>query len=254
MSPSPLDTTGLDRSIADLAAALGDPTRRGIYLAVRQSADAVTSARIAELFSIHQNVARHHLDKLTEEGYLRLTHQRQAGRSGPGAGRPAKCYEATSKGVSIHPGRRYDLLVELLVRVLDRVSPAGLADVAEQIGREYGEELAASLGTPDDPGYESAVEALAKVMGGVGFEVSVEQGGQRLFTSHCPFGEAATGHPEVVCSLDRGMVAGIMGVLQHDCRPVVIPHTDLSEDCVTEVAVQIGKRVPSSVQSPASIS
>ena len=83
MSPSPLDTSRLDRSIADLAAALGDPTRRGIYMAVRQSADAVTSARIAELFSIHPNVARHHLDKLTEEGYLRVTHLRRSGRSGP---------------------------------------------------------------------------------------------------------------------------------------------------------------------------
>lgn len=243
MSPSPLDSGGLDRSIADLAAALGDPTRRGIFLAVRQSADAVTSARIAELFSIHPNVARHHLDKLTEEGYLRVTHQRRNGRTGPGAGRPAKCYEATSKAVSIHPGRRYDLLVELLVRVLDRVRPDGIAGVAEQVGREYGKELATSLGTADDPGYEAAVEALAKVMGGVGFEVSVDHNTQRMLTTHCPFGEAATGHPEVVCSLDRGMVAGIMGVLQQDCRPVVIPHTDLDGDCITEVPVQIRAKV-----------
>jgi predicted ArsR family transcriptional regulator len=243
MSPSPPDSSGLDRSIADLAAALGDPTRRGIFLAVRQSPDVVTSTRIAELFSIHPNVARHHLDRLADDGYLRVTHQRRSGRTGPGAGRPAKCYEATSKAISIHPGRRYDLLVELLVRVLDRVEPEGIANVAEQVGREYGRELAASLGTPDDPGYEEAVEALAKVMGGVGFEVSVDQSGQRLLTSHCPFGEAATGHPEVICSLDRGMVAGIMGVLQHDCQPVVIPHTDLADDCVTEVSVQIGKRL-----------
>lgn len=242
MSSSSLDSTGLDRSIGDLAAALGDPTRRGIFLAIRQSAEPVTSTRIAELFSIHPNVARHHLDRLAEEGYLRVTHQRRSGRTGPGAGRPAKCYEATSKAISIHPGRRYDLLVELLVRVLDRVEPDGIAKVAEQVGREYGRELAASLGTPSDPGYEAALEALAKVMGGVGFEMSVDQGGQRLLTSHCPFGEAATGHPEVVCSLDRGMVAGIMGVLQHDCRPVLTPHTDLADDCVTEVAVKIGKR------------
>ncbi|MGH9198754.1 MAG: helix-turn-helix domain-containing protein, partial [Acidimicrobiia bacterium] len=163
MSPSPLDSSGLDRSIGDLAAALGDPTRRGIFLAVRQSAEAVTSTRIAELFSIHPNVARHHLDRLAEEGYLRVTHQRRSGRTGPGAGRPAKCYEATSKAISIHPGRRYDLLVELLVRVLDRVEPEGIANVAEQVGREYGMELATSLGTPDDPGYEEAVEALAKL-------------------------------------------------------------------------------------------
>ncbi len=239
MSLSSIDSSGLDRSIGDLAAALGDPTRRGIYLAVRQSAEPVTSGLIAELFAIHPNVARHHLDRLAEEGYVRITHQRRNGRTGPGAGRPAKCYEATSKSVSIHPGRRYDLLVELLVRVLDDVRPEGIGEVAEKIGREYGRELAESLGTPGDPGYEGAVQALAKVMGGVGFEVSAALEGQRLVTSHCPFGEAATGHPEVVCSLDRGMVAGIMGVLRQDCRPVVIPHTMLNEDCVTQVPVTI---------------
>jgi predicted ArsR family transcriptional regulator len=239
MTLSSIDSSGLDRSIGHLAAALGDPTRRGIYLAVRQSAEPVTSGRIAELLAIHPNVARHHLDKLAEEGYVRITHQRRNGRTGPGAGRPAKCYEATSKSVSIHPGRRYDLLVELLVRVLDDVKPEGIADVAEKIGRQYGRELAESLGTADDPGYEGAVQALAKVMGGVGFEVSADLEGQRLVTSHCPFGEAATGHPEVVCSLDRGMVAGIMGVLRQDCVPVVIPHTLLDEECVTQVPVTI---------------
>jgi predicted ArsR family transcriptional regulator len=239
MTLSSIDSSGLDRSIGDLAAALGDPTRRGIYLAVRQSAEPVTSGLIAELFAIHPNVARHHLDKLAEEGYVRITHERRNGRTGPGAGRPAKCYEATSKSVSIHPGRRYDLLVELLVRVLDDVRPEGVAAVAEKVGREYGRELAESLGTPGDPGYEGAVQALAKVMGGVGFGVSADLPGQRLVTSHCPFGEAATGHPEVVCSLDRGMVAGIMGVLRQDCRPVVIPHSTLNEDCVTQVPVAI---------------
>ena len=239
MSLSSIDSSGLDRSIGQLAAALGDPTRRGIYLAVRQSAEPVTSGRIAELFGIHPNVARHHLDKLAEEGYVRVTHQRRNGRTGPGAGRPAKCYEATTKSVSIHPGRRYDLLVELLVRVIDDVRPDGIADVAEKVGREYGRELAESLGTPADPGYEAAVQALAKVMGGVGFGVSADPEGQRLVTTHCPFGEAATGHPEVVCSLDRGMVSGIMGALLQDCLPVVIPHTMLDQECVTRVPVTI---------------
>ncbi|MGH8958467.1 MAG: helix-turn-helix transcriptional regulator [Acidimicrobiia bacterium] len=231
---------GLDRSIGGFTAALGDPTRRGIYLALRQSAEPMTSSRIAELFSIHPNVARHHLDKLTEEGFVRPARYRSGGRSG--VGRPAKSYEVTQKSVAIHPGRRYDLLVELLVRVLNRVRPADVSLIAEQVGREYGEELAGSLGTPSEPGYEEAVAALAKLMGGVGFEVSFDSAQSRLLTSHCPFGEAATDHPEVVCSLDRGMVAGIMGALHHDCRPVLIPHTELDEDCVTEVPVAVAIR------------
>ena len=231
---------GLDRSIGGLVAALGDPTRRGIYLALRQSAEPMTSSRIAELFSIHPNVARHHLDKLAEADFVRPARHRSGARSG--VGRPAKAYEVTQKSVAIHPGRRYDLLVELLVRVLSRIRPANISLIAEEVGREYGEELAGSLGTPAEPGYEEAVAALAKLMGGVGFEVSFDSDQSRLLTSHCPFGEAATNHPEVVCSLDRGMVAGIMGALHHDCRPVLTPHTELDENCVTEVAVAIRSR------------
>lgn len=240
MSHSSLDS--LDRSIGDLASSLGDPTRRGIYLAVRQSPEPLTSSQIADLFSIHPNVARHHLDRLADDGYLRVTHQRRSGRTGPGAGRPAKCFEATTKGVSLHPGRRYDLLVELLVRVLDRVQPEDIAGVAEQVGREYGQELAASIGAPDDPGYEDVLAALVKVMSGVGFEVSADPTAQVMLTSHCPFGEAAAGHPEVVCSLDRGMVSGIMGALHHACSPVVTPHHAFDEDCVTQVPVTISSR------------
>ncbi len=240
MSLSSLDS--LDRSIGDLAASLGDPTRRGIYLAVRQSPEPLTSSQVATLFSIHANVARHHLDRLAEDGYLQVTHQRRSGRSGPGAGRPAKCYEATSKAIALHPGRRYDLLVELLVRVLDEVKPAGIAAVAEKVGREYGQELAASIGAPEDPGYEEVLGAIVKAMSGMGFELSADPDAQMLLTSHCPFGEAATGHPEVVCSLDRGMVAGIMGAMQQACRPVVIPHHQLDEDCITQVPVTIGSK------------
>jgi predicted ArsR family transcriptional regulator len=237
-----LDSDHLDRTIGDLTTALGDPTRRGIYIAVRQSVEPMTASEIAELFGIHTNVARHHLDKLADDGYLRVTHQRRTGRRGPGAGRPAKCYEATAKTISLHPGRRYDLLVELLVRVIDRLHPQDLAAVAEEVGRRYGEELAASIGTPEDPGYDAAVQALAKMMGGIGFEVSPDLTRHRLLTSYCPFGEAATGHPEVICSLDRGIVGGIMGVMHQTCAPVVKPHRDLAEDCVTEVPVTIGRR------------
>ncbi|HKZ25655.1 MAG TPA: helix-turn-helix domain-containing protein, partial [Acidimicrobiia bacterium] len=83
------DSAALDRSIGDLTASLGDPTRRAIYIAVRQSAEPVTSSSVAEIFQLHPNVARHHLDRLAADGYLRVTHRRPSGRSGPGAGRPA---------------------------------------------------------------------------------------------------------------------------------------------------------------------
>ena len=51
--------------------------------------------------------------------------------------------------------------------------------------------------------------------------------------------EYATAHPEVICSLDRGIVAGMFGALSFNCDPVVIPHKALEDDCVTRVPVSI---------------
>lgn len=235
-----MDTKTLERRISDLTSSLGDPTRRAIYIAIRESAEPVTTSKVAALFDIHPNVARHHLDRLAGDGFLKVAAERRLGTTG--AGRPAKAYEATSKEVTVHfAPRRFEMLTEMLFQVLAELAPQeGLAEVAEKVGRAYGERLAAEIGAPDDPGYEDAVQAVASAMTGLGFSVDPDIEGQRLLTSHCPFGETATSHPEVICSLDRGIVAGLFGGLSVSCNPVVIPHKELDEDCITRVPVSIG--------------
>ena len=131
------------------------------------------------------------------------------------------------------------MLVDMLIRVLDQVAPENVAQIAEDVGRAYGQELAAEIGGPEQPGYDGAIQAVATAMTGLGFSIDPDVPGQRLLTSHCPFGEAATSHPEVICSLDRGIVAGMFGAMSYACNPVVIPHTDLADDCVTRVPVNI---------------
>lgn len=233
-----MDSNTLDRRISDLTTALGDPTRRAIYIATRESVEAMTTSKAAKLFGIHPNVARHHLDLLTEEGFLRLA---PAPVGSVSAGRPAKSYVATSKEVDLHfAPRRFEMLTEMLFQVLEEVSPPDVAAVAERVGRTYGQRLASEIGAPDDPGYDGAVQAVASAMTGLGFSVDPDVEGQRLLTSHCPFGETATNHPEVICSLDRGIVSGLFGALSVPCNPVVIPHRQLEDDCVTQVPVSIG--------------
>lgn len=234
-----MDPAQLDRTIGALTSALGDPTRRAIYIAVREAAEPMTTSAVAKLFGIHPNVARHHLDKLAADGYLRVERARPGGRSGPGAGRPAKCYTATSKAIELRfPDQRTDLLVGLLVRLIARIAPDDVATTAEEVGREYGEELAAEIGSPGDDGYEAAVRAVAEAMGGLGFAIDADVDGHRLVTSTCPFGEVAAGYPDVVCSLDRGIVSGLFAGLERDCVPVLHPHAD-ADACVTEVPVEI---------------
>ncbi len=232
-----MDTQALSQSIGDLTSALGDPTRRGIYIAVREAPDPATASQIAALFSIHPNVARHHLDRLAEDGYLEVTRRRPDGKSGPGAGRPAKCYTATAKEIELHfPARRYDLLSELLVRVIERIDPGNLGEIAAAVGHEYGREIAAEIGAPNESGFDLAVSAVARAMTGMGFATDPDSDTRRLLTSHCPFAETAAKHPEVVCSLDRGIVSGLMETLSDDWRPVqVVSHPGIAEDCIAEV-------------------
>jgi predicted ArsR family transcriptional regulator len=143
--------------------------------------------------------------------------------------------------VSVHfAPRRFEMLTEMLFKVLEEVAPPNVSEIAEQVGRTYGRELAAEIGAPNDPGYDEAVQAVASAMTGLGFSVDPDVEGQRLLTSHCPFGETATNHPDVICSLDRGIVAGLFGALSVPCNPVVFPHQGLDDDCVTQVPVTIG--------------
>ena len=232
-----MDSQLFDQQVGDLAATLGDTTRRGIYISVREAAEPVTASQIAEIFDIHTNVARHHLDRLMSDGYLQVTHRRRSGKGGPGAGRPAKHYEATGKEVQVQfPVRRYDLLSELLVRVVERIAPQDAAEIAEEIGREYGAELAAEIGMPEDAGFDTAVQAVARAMMGVGFDTKAPTGERLLVTRFCPFGETATNHPEIVCKLDQGIVKGLLEASHHNAVAIVTPRSEGGDgNCLTEV-------------------
>ncbi len=234
------DHSTLDQRIGDLTSALGDPTRRAIYIAVRESAEPFTTARVAELFEIHPNVARHHLDKLADDGWLVVSRHRPVEKGGAGAGRPAKMYVASSREVSLHfSPRRYELLADLLMRLVARIAPSDISRIAQEIGAEYGRELATEIGAPEDARYSAAVQAVAVAMTGLGFSMDPDIAGQQLLATNCPFGEAATDHPDVVCSLDRGIITGLMGALAADCRPILIPHVRPDDDCITQVPVTI---------------
>lgn len=225
-----------NQQVEDLASSLGDATRRGIYISIREAPEAMTTAEVAALFDVHPNVARHHLHRLVEDGFLDVTEKRPEGRKGPGAGRPAKHYTATRKEVQLQfPARRYDLLSELLVRVIQRLAPDDAAAAAEEIGREYGQELAAEIGLPEDSGFEGAARAVARAMIGMGFDTEANTDDHMLVTSFCPFGTTAVDHPEIVCKLDQGIVKGLLAATNQKPLAIVTPHASMGEDCVTDV-------------------
>src|SRR5690348_18415442 len=92
---------------------------------------------------IGRALAVYHLDKLVESGLLAATYQRPAGRSGPGAGRPAKLYARSDREFAVTvPPREYELAARLLAQAVeadpsDR-SRAALAEAARGLGTELG--------------------------------------------------------------------------------------------------------------------
>ncbi len=220
--------------VAAATAAFGDPTRREIYLYVRDTAAGVTAGEVAERFELHPNVARHHLDKLAAGGYLAVQVDRP--ESG-GAGRPSKRYRATGKPVAF-PARRDDLLVTLLGRALALVPEARAQAMAEEVGEEYGRALARQM-SPGDAhrSFRSAIHAVADALTAHGFAAHAEARGTSLaiVAEQCPFGDTATQHP-VICAVDRGMVRGMLAGLYGDTDPATTSSRANGDDaCVTAV-------------------
>lgn len=225
-------TVAFNEELGALTASLGDPTRRGIFLAVRGAEAPVTVGDVAASFGLHPNVARHHLDKLVADGWLRVAHRRRGKKSGPGAGRPAKHYEPTAREVSLQfPQRRYELLAELLVRTLERIDPIRAGELAEEVGREYGRQLAADMGvTSHDT--NGTISLVVQAMLGLGFETTGSTTDQNLITSSCPFAATADGHQEIVCRLDKGIVRGLAGDVA--ISVALTPRRTPDEVCITE--------------------
>ncbi|HEY7439182.1 MAG TPA: helix-turn-helix domain-containing protein [Acidimicrobiia bacterium] len=216
-----LDPDEFSAAVSSVTSAFGDPTRREIYLFIRESPDGVTASDVAERFELHPNVARHHLEKLSGGGYLVV----ELGRAGAAraAGRPSKRYRvAATDQVLTFPPRRDDLLATLLARALEALPPDEAEQMAESVGFDYGRSLASRMSVSE--GHRSVKAALATVADALtahGFAAHAESTGSVLtiVSEHCPFGDAAQQYPHVVCAVDRGLIRGLMSELYGDTEP-----------------------------------
>ena len=236
--PPTLSATDFASAVTAITSAFGDPTRRDIFLWLRELDDGATAAAVAERFDLHANVARHHLDKLAGGGYVEVT----VGRApGGGAGRPSKRYRALGEGNPIEFSLRHDdLLVTLLGRALAMLPAEEAEAMAEEVGVEYGRSLASTMGTSEltQRSFRAALHAVADALTAHGFAAHAEKHGDelRIVAEHCPFGDSAIEHP-VICAVDRGLVKGMLAALYGDTRPATESTVARgSETCVTVVS------------------
>ena len=242
----PLTSDEFNAAVAAVTNAFGDPTRREIYLFVRdegsqiQGGGGVTAAAVAERFALHPNVARHHLEKLTSGGYLIVEVGRRDDETTRSAGRPSKRYCATELDATFAlPLKHDDVLAGLLARALDALGPDDATRLADDVGYEYGRMLAARM----DPsaGHRSvraAIGAVADALTAHGFAAHAEERGGTLsiVSECCPFGDTAQRYPHVVCALDRGMIRGMLAGLYGETSPQFSEsRPDGDDHCVARV-------------------
>lgn len=151
---------------------------------------------------LHENTVRGHLDQLLADGHV--TRSREAA---DGRGRPAWLWRPTRNG----PASPYAALAGVLAGTLARTS-ADPASAAHEAGRGWGAELAEDL--PESIPPASARAVVREAMAAQGFAPE-EDGEHRIVLHSCPLLEAASRHAEVVCSVHRGMLDGL---LEHGAR------------------------------------
>ena len=193
-----------DAQVAAVAA-LAEPTRRRLYDHVVRQPQPVGRDEVAGALGVPRATAAFHLDRLVADGLLDVHYERRTGRSGPGAGRPAKLYRRSECSVAVSlPERHYSLAGELLAEAVVEAEGSGerpaavLARRAHARGREMG---AAADGA-------AGADALLRVLEAHGYEPRVEEGGIAL--ANCPFHALAREHTELICGMNLRLLEGVL--------------------------------------------
>ncbi|MFF4284334.1 helix-turn-helix transcriptional regulator [Streptomyces sp. NPDC001633] len=216
----------------DAIAALQDPVRRRLYEYVVAQGREVGRNEAAEAAGVARTLAAHHLDRLTEVGLLESGSRRLTGRSGPGAGRPAKVYTRAraERAVSL-PARDYRTAAELLAEAAEQAGlDAGLCAAA----RRRGEALRGSTAPCGDleeamamlaaRGYEPHLESAVGIPDAEGAKEATGDAAAVVRMRNCPFHAVAERFPPLVCGMNLALLEGLLGTdgpvrARMDARP-----------------------------------
>jgi predicted ArsR family transcriptional regulator len=183
---------------------------RSALLYVRGSPEPVTADDAARALGVHRSVARSRLERLLRAGLLEAEFARRSGRSGPGAGRPAKLYSAAPEAEALEvPPRRF---ASLASRLLDEVPAEGREQALRRAGEEFGRDLASAAGLTPRDRLEDALERVCAAVRSLGFQAKLDRvEGETAFitTPTCPLRPLVVERPEVA-HVDRGMWAGLV--------------------------------------------
>jgi predicted ArsR family transcriptional regulator len=183
----------MDEGTIDTLSLLAEPARRALYRYVVAAPAEVGRDEAAEAVGVSRSLAAFHLDKLVEAGLLAVSYRRLSGRTGPGAGRPAKLYRRSEAehAVSVPP-RAYGSAAQLLAEVVDE---AGLEPELQAAARRAGAAL------PAGP--------VEEVLAARGYQPWRD--GATIRLRNCPFHVLARDFPPLVCGMNLALLEGLLG-------------------------------------------
>ena len=188
----------------DLFKTLGDNTRYAIYLELARANRPLTTAEIADTIDLHPNTVRPHLERMRDTGLVEV----EVGGRGE-IGRPQHRYSlaADAPSLGLEPPVM-PVLARMVLAMAERLG-AGAED-ARSVGD--GEGAARAERFRDAP---STLEAIVSELGMLGFDPVVSPDADDpdaavIAFANCPFGDLAVAHPDLVCSLHHGLIAGFV--------------------------------------------
>jgi predicted ArsR family transcriptional regulator len=187
-----------------IVAVLDDPVRRRLYEYVAQQPHGVSRNEAAQAVGIQRTLAAFHLDRLAEAGLVSVSFRRPDGRTGPGAGRPAKLYQraATEHQVSVPP-RDYRRAAELLAEVVD---VTGAEPQLQRSARTRGA-AAGRTARRQAPGAADR-ELVERELTTRGYQPYWDSADIRL--RNCPFHVLADRYPPLICGMNLALLEGLL--------------------------------------------
>ncbi len=210
MKPSP------SNDAIEAVAALGEPNRQHLYDLVAASREAIGRDEAATALGISRELAAFHLDRLVDAGLLDTEYRRLGGRSGPGAGRPAKLYRRADREVTLSlPPRHYDFAADVLADGLDRLEGTSGTDAVAAAARERGTVvgLGARRKAGPRPSRRRLRAALIDLLDRAGYAPEVDRSSGTVCLGNCPYRALASSHRTLTCGMNLAWAGGVVNAL-----------------------------------------
>lgn len=199
-----------------ITSTLSDETRYQIYEYMLQQKKSFTVQAIADQFSIHPNVARLHLTKLSEINLISA----QFVKSGKG-GRPGREYKASEEGIELtFPKKDESRLINWSIQLIEQIGPSAL-ETAQKISYDDGQTQMKSMiqnrkGLPHND-FDEKLKLLttaASLIGYIPQIIETADGKKIIFTIYnCPFKNQLSTNNEIICTLHESFLKGQIDVL-----------------------------------------